>query len=466
MDKEVSLPNHNFEAKGKKALRRVRKLIGEISDVIQKDDFSPSRLKMIKMGYEDLSGEEKPFFFNELLRKVETSKQEIESTLKKVLAAQEGDLRWNKLLSELRIKAECPRVKLFRKFINISEGLKFLLELRRDIIAIQRRTALDLGPLDENLSYLFDSWFQSGFLILHEITLNSPYSQINHIQRHDMVHPMTTLEEMGERLGHDRRCLALYHCSMPDEPVIFIEVALTKGIPRSIHEIIGEQAKTQDEIEQCDTAIFYSINNSQEGLTGIGLGKILIFQVVDYIKRTVPNIQSFSTLSPIPGFWKNYLKKILEGKDVDFKMAREKIIETFSQKSRKTLEQEFSSQTGSQEGDFGKVLLGILSDPTWIKNPSYVKQLEKPLVEITHYYLTKEKNARGKPLNPVANFHLANGATISKKHINFLGNRSLKGLEESCGLMVNYVYSQSWFQRIRKSFQSLLRIEGGFVIAP
>ncbi len=174
MDKEVSLPSHSFEAKDKKGLRRVRKLISEISDVIQKDDFSPSRRKIIKMGYEELSSEEKPFFFNELLRTIETSKQEIEKTLKKVLAAQEGDLRWNQLLSELRIKTECPRVKLFRKFINISEGLKFLLELRRDIIAIQRRTALDLGPLDENLSYLFDSWFQSGFLILHEITLNSP----------------------------------------------------------------------------------------------------------------------------------------------------------------------------------------------------------------------------------------------------------------------------------------------------
>jgi len=466
MDKELRLSNHNFEARDKKGVRRVRKLIGQISDVMEKNDFSPSRLKMIKTGYEDLQSEERPFFFTEFLRTVETPKQEIEKTVKKVLAAQEGDLHWNQLLSELRIKAECPRVKLFRKFINISEGLKFLLELRRDIIIVQRRTALDLGPLDENLSSLFDSWFQSGFLTLREITLNSPYSQINHIQRHDLVHPMTTLEEMGERLGHDRRCFALYHCSMPEEPVIFIEVALTKGIPRSIHEIIGEQAKTQDEIEECDTAIFYSINNSQEGLTGIGLGKVLIFQVVDYIKHTVPNIQSFSTLSPIPGFWKNYLKKILEGNGVDYKMTRDKVIETFSQKSRKALEQEFASQTGSQEGDFGKVLLGILSGPTWIENPTYVKQLEKPLVEITHYYLTREKNARGKPLNPVANFHLANGATISKKHINFLGNRSSKGLEESCGLMVNYVYSQNWFQRIRKSFQSLLTIEGGFVIAP
>jgi Malonyl-CoA decarboxylase C-terminal domain len=96
----------------------------------------------------------------------------------------------------------------------------------------------------------------------------------------------------------------------------------------------------------------------------------------------------------------------------------------------------------------------------------YVKQLERPLVEITHYYLTNEKNPRGKPLNPVANFHLGNGATVSRKHINFLGNRSLKGLEESYGLMGNYVYSQSWFQQIRKSFQFLLKIEGGFTIAP
>ena len=466
MLEEITLPSDDLEWKHKKELKRVRKLIGLIADVIEKNEFSPSNLETVKAGYEELSTDEKPFFFSALLRTVETPKQEIESTLENLLAAQEGDLRWNRLLSELRAKTESPRIKLFRKFINIPEGLKFLLGLRRDILSIQRRTSIDFGPLDENLSHLFDSWFQSGFLILHEITLNSSYSQINHIQRHDLVHPMTNLEEMGKRLGHDRRCFALYHCSMPEDPVIFIEVALTKGISRSIHEIIGQEARTQNEIEECDTAIFYSINNSQEGLTGIGLGKILVFQVVDFIKQTVPSIDSFVTLSPMPGFWKNYLKRILEGDGADFQMTRDNIRETFAQKSRKAMKQEFALQTGTQEEDFGKVLLGILSNRSWIENPIYVKQLEKPLVEIAHYYLTKEKNVRGKPVNPVANFHMGNGATISKKNINFLGNRSLKGLEESCGLMVNYVYSQGWFQRIRKSFQSLLKIEGALVIGP
>lgn len=439
---------------------RVVEIIDQISAMIEKDDFQPSRIEKVKSAYQALSEDEKPSFFQEIIRRVETSKDHIEGLLKEALAAEEGDSRWNKVLADLRIKSESPRMKLFRQFINISEGLKFLLDIRMDLLTVQRKIELDFSPLDQDLAYLVDSWFQNGFLVLREITLDSSYSQINYIKSHDMVHPMTNLEEMGKRLGHDRRCFALYHRAMPEEPVVFIEIALTKGISKSIHQIITEEKEWREGVDRFDTAIFYSINNTQEGLSGIGVGKMLIFQVVDYLKRAVPQVQTFSTLSPIPGFWKNYLKRLLENKGQDFQMTKDKIIETFSQKARSALTLEFQSQTGTKEEDFAIILLGILSDFEWTDNPIYVKYLEKSLVELTYIYITQEKNPRGRPLNPVANFHMANGATVSKKRINFLGNHSPRGLEESCGMMVNYVYSQNWFQQIRRSFQSFLGLEG------
>lgn len=439
---------------------RVVEIIDQISAMIEQDDFQPSRIEKVKSAYQALSEDEKPFFFQEIIRRVETSKDQIEDLLKEALAVEEGDSRWNKVLADLRIKSESPRMKLFRQFINISEGLKFLLDIRTDLLTVQRKIELDFSPLDQDLAYLVDSWFQNGFLVLQEITLDSSYSQINYIKSHDMVHPMTSLEEMGKRLGHDRRCFALYHRAMPEEPVVFIEIALTKGISKSIHQIISEEKEWREGVDRFDTAIFYSINNTQEGLSGIGVGKMLIFQVVDYLKRAVPQVQTFSTLSPIPGFWKNYLKRLLKDKGQDFQMTKDKIIETFSQKVRSALTLEFQSQTDTKEEDFAIILLGILSDSKWIDNPLFAKHLKKPLIDLTYFYITQEKNQRGKPLNPVANFHMANGATVSKNRINFLGNISPRGLEESCGMMVNYIYSQNWFQQIRRSFQSFLGFKG------
>jgi hypothetical protein len=434
--------------------------IEQIRGMIEKDDFQPSKIEEVKSAYQDLSHDEKPLFFQELIRRVETSRDQIEGLMEDALAAEEEDPLWNKVLANLRTKSESPRMKFFRQFINISEGLKFLLDVRMDLLTLQRREEFDFSPLDQDLAYLINSWFQSGFLVLQEITLDSSYSQISYIKSNDMVHPMTSLEEMGNRLGHDRRCFALYHRAMPEEPVVFIEIALTKGISKSIHDIIIEEDGWREGIERFDTAIFYSINNTQEGLAGIGVGKMLIFQVVDYLKHSVPQVQTFSTLSPVPGFWNNYLKRILEGEDIGLQMDRNRIIETFSQKAKTALTREFHSQTDITEEDFAKILLGILSDSNWTDNPIYVKYMGKPLTEFTYFYISQEKNRKGKPLNPVANFHMANGATVSKKNVNFLGNSSPRGLEESCGMMVNYIYSQSWFQQIRRSFQSFLGLVG------
>jgi hypothetical protein len=300
-------------------------------------------------------------------------------------------------------------------------------------------------------------WFQEGFLYLEEITLKSGYNQIELIKDSDLVHPMASIEEMGQRLGKDRRCFALYHRLLPYEPIIFIEVVLNKGLVKNVSEVMAGAGNKKGR-EKLDTAIFYSINNTQNGLAGLGLGKILIGKVVDYIKKEDEKIKNFATLSPVPRFWKGYLKPLLEGRDEDFSLKHADVISYFP---KKTLGKVLG-RLGDREHDpdhFNAALLSILSDEAWTKDEELKKILRNPLVKIAYHYIAHEKNPQGKPLNPVANFHLGNGATVSIRNINFLANPSDRGLKESCGIMVNYIYTFNWLSQIRRSFRLFDRME-------
>jgi hypothetical protein len=272
-----------------------------------------------------------------------------------------------------------------------------------------------------------------------------------------MVHPMASLEEMGNRLGEDRRCFALYHRAMPEEPVLFIEVALTRGIARSIHEIIREQEDPTQGDSKPDTAIFYSINNTQNGLAGLGLGKVLIFKVVDAIKKDWPEIKTLASLSPIPGFWRRYLKPILQGREMSFSLTKDRLLGYFPEKAVKGLMEHHRELAAAKLQSFPDVLLQILSSARWIEDPVYSRLLQWPLRELAFFHITKEKDRQGKPINPVANFHMSNGARLSLDYVNFGANQSGRGIEDSCGLMANYIYSKTWLQQISASMQELLK---------
>lgn len=441
----------------KPAAKRLESILGIFQEIRDSEDPPTSLLNKFQEGYLQLPREDRPVFFEELLRRFETPRASIEGELRAILEDPGTEpVRWSKSLSALRRKLESPRVRAFRRFMNISGGLKFLLDLRADVLAAQRQSQTDLGPLDEDIAHLFTSWFQQGFLFLQEITQDSPYRQIRFLKEHDMVHPMASLEEMGDRLGEDRRCFSLYHRAMPEEPVVFIEVALTKGIVRSIHDIIGQERVKEARKGPPDTAIFYSINNTQNGLAGLGLGKVLIFQVVDALKKCHPEVKTFSTLSPIPGFWERYLSRILKDEKVPFSLQPDKVGDYFSARARQKIVELDSELAGSPAESFNGALLRILSRPDWIQDPRCEELLRKPLTEITYFYIAQEKDSQGKPLNPVANFHMGNGATVSLRNVNFGANRFRRGLEESCSMMVNYVYSMTWLQQIGRSMKSLL----------
>ncbi len=402
-------------------------------------------LDEFRLAYRQSSRAVRESFFSLLLTRMEVQREPLEAPLAAIAsAAPEDAVRWTSLLTDLRRKLESPRMRAFRRFLNASGGLKFLLDLRADVLS----ASLNLGPLDEEIAYLFTSWFQYGFLFLQEITQDSSYRQIRFLKEHDMVHPMASLEEMGNRLGDDRRSFALYHRAMPEEPIVFIEAALTRRIPTSIHEILDDSRSGPE--SKPDTAIFYSINNAQNGLLGIGLGKLLIYQVVDAIKRDRPQVQTFATLSPVPGLLHRYLKPILAGNDGPFRMQRAELLRFFPESVRRKV------LARAPVPDFGQALAQVLSDPRWIEDRALAKELEKPLTRIAFFHLSKETDTAGKPLNPVAGFHLGNGARLSPKNVYFGANRTERGVLDSCGIMVSYVYSSTWLHELSRSVSSML----------
>jgi malonyl-CoA decarboxylase len=439
------------------ANKKIKELIAFLKEILILKEPSLDLLQKFQNQYVLLNRDDRGSFFEGLVPAFHISSKQIAPDLESLLAVtndQSDD--WYRQVVELRRKIESPFRKLFAPFLNLPGGLNFLLDFRVDLLAAQRHTGVNLEYLDEDIATLFNLWFQQGLLVLQEITQDSPYRQIRFLKDHDLVHPMASLEEMGRRLGADRRCFALYHRAMLQEPVVFIEVALTRGLARSIHDILGEGTLSPDRVKVPDTAIFYSINNTQNGLAGLGLGKVMIFQVVEALKRDHPDIKTYATLSPIPGFWERYLKPSLQGEPVHFTLTPERLRNLFPEKFRPQILDLSQRITGQETGDLLDAVYQTLGRPDWIEQEEFSNLIRKPLTGIAHFYLTQEKNKRGQPLNPVANFHLGNGATLSLNNINFGANRSAKGLAESCGLMVNYIYSQTWLHQIARTVKGLL----------
>lgn len=437
--------------------KEVSQLVDVFRQIGTSQDPSEGLMMDFREQYNQLPQSERAVFFHAIIREMEVRKHDIDAGLQALIEGQEADtLAWGTQLAELRQALESPRVKAFSHFVNLRGGLKFLLDVRVDVLAAARHGTEELRLLDQDIALLFNTWFQQGFLFLQQITMDSSFRHIRFLKDHDLVHPMSNIDEMGDRLGADRLCFALFHQSMPGEMVIFIEVALTRGITHSIDEILGPKSKKPTRSTPPDTAIFYSINNTQNGLAGLGFGKLLIFQVVDLIRKTHPEIETFATLSPIPGFCERYLKRILQGDDKPFAMKKKDVEDLFSAKNRTALLKYFGEQTGTQVTDLSEALRSILSEGEWIENPRYVQWLKKPLLDLAYFHVVKEKGKRGKPLNPVANFHFSNGATVTRASVCFGANLSPRGLAESCGLMVNYVYSAPWRHQIRRTMKSLI----------
>ena len=308
---------------------------------------------------------------------------------------------------QLRRALRPPYRRLFTQFHAVPDRAKFLVDLRADLLAIVSRSP-QLQALDDALVFVLRSFFDFGFLKLEQITWNSSAALLEKLVAYEAVHAIRSLEDLRNRLDSDRRCYALFHPSMPGEPLAFVEVALVGGLANSIQGLLDEKAPVGDP-HAADTAIFYSISSPQRGLRGISFGEYLIRGAARRLRQDLPQLETFATLSPIPGF-RVWLENRLARDGDDFVLQTDPV--------RKRLQE-------------------ILEDRESLRDAGSEAALASTLEKLCARYFHATR-ADGTPIDPVARFHLRNGARIEAIHAH--ADTSHKGLRQSLGLMVNYRY--------------------------
>jgi len=311
-----------------------------------------------------------------------------------------------KAVLDVHFAAEPRRQELIRRLNLAPGGTAALVRMREELLGALPEHR-DLDGLDSDFVHLFSSWFNPGFLVLRPIDWSTPANILEKIIRYEAVHEIGTFEDLRDRLEPpDRRCFAFFHPQLVDEPLIFVEVALTASIPGAIGELLAED-RLPIASEEATTAVFYSISNCQEGLRGISFGNFLIKQVVEKLKRDLPRLSTFVTLSPAPGFarWLAAARKV---------------------------------EDGSMLSPESRAALSALDQPDWPTTDFPAETLREALLAAAAHYYLEAKSPSGRPLDPVARFHLGNGARLER--LNWPGDMSERGRREAHGLMVNYLY--------------------------
>jgi len=338
----------------------------------------------------------------------------------------------------LRDAVRSPRTKILTQFTALPDGVKFLVDLRADLLACVREDAA-LAALERDLAGLLALWFDVGFLQLQRITWDSPASLLERLIAYEAVHQIRSWEDLRNRLDSDRRCYAFFHPRMPREPLIFVEVALSQGLAASVQALLDESQPAGDPM-QADSAIFYSISSTQPGLRGISFGNFLIKRVVEELGHEFPRLKTFATLSPIPG-----LRRWLES-DAAGAFALPPAM------------QSRLARAGHAAGD-ARALGKLLAQPGWATDARLGALLREPAVHVCAHYLVETRNGL-RPLDPVARFHLDNGARVER--LNWLADTSPKGMRESAGIMVNYLYDPREIERYHEAY----RVQGKVATSP
>jgi malonyl-CoA decarboxylase len=318
------------------------------------------------------------------------------------------------LEQQLRDALEPPRVKLLTHFNGLPEGVKFLVDLRAELMALSRKDG-GLAGLESDLRHLLASWFDIGFLELRRITWDSPAALLERLARYEAVHRVRNWADMKNRLDPDRRCFAYFHPRMPEEPLIFVEVALVKGMAANVRTLLDMSAPLGDP-DAADTAIFYSISNCQRGLAGISLGDFLIKRVAERLHAELPHLKTFATLSPVPGFRPWLEQEAARNEDLLLPGEGQELPPALA----------------------GEKLPALLAQPRWHDDPALAAALKAPLLRLCARYLYLAKRPSGTVADSVAHFHLTNGARMEQ--LNWLADTSPNGLKQSCGIMINYLY--------------------------
>jgi malonyl-CoA decarboxylase len=380
----------------------------------ERGDVSGARLAREALAaYQRLQDESLDVFFDLLVKEFSPDPQEVGL----VAQAYQLDPSQSNLIRLQRV-VEPQRQELFRRLNMVAGGTAVLLQMRARVLKQLAERPHWVG-IDADLAHLFTSWFNRGFLVLQRIDWNTSAMVLEKLIKYEAVHEIQGWPDLRRRLQADRRCYAFFHPVLPDEPVIFIEVALTRGVSTRVQPLLDLNTAVADPAS-ADSAIFYSITNCQEGLRGVSFGNLLIKQVAEHLGREFPRLKTFATLSPIPGF-----RRWLTEKSVQYPELGE--------------------------------LHARIDAPGWFEDKS-TAEMQRQLVRLCAHYLLHAKQGRD-PLDPVARFHLGNGARLER--LNWLGDTSPSGMRQSAGLMVNYVYRLDEVERNHEGYAKDGRIVAG-----
>ena len=322
---------------------------------------------------------------------------------------------------------DSPRLKLLRQLNTVPQGIKFLVDMRADVVS-RLKEHPELWLLEHELRHLLESWFSIGFLRLERITWDSPAALLEKLVEYEAVHAIANWRDLKRRLQDDRACFAFIHPNMPSEPVIFMEVALVRGMSSRIRDLIDPRSEVL-EPHRADTAIFYSITNAQRGLRGIKFGNLLIKLVAPRLLGELPNLTTFATLSPVPRLCADFLVPIID----DGSIAE---LYTDEEASRLCL------AAGAHV--VREAVQRILGQPDWHADPEAGDVVKPGLLRAARTYLTEVQRGN-RVACPVGHFHASNGAKLAR--ISWLGNTSEEGIAQSVGIMVNYLYETDLFEQ-------------------
>jgi malonyl-CoA decarboxylase len=394
--------------------------VAELCALLLSDIGDVSAIKVaraILQNYRAMDGAQRAEFFHHL-----ADDYDIDADTVAALAQRYGESKSTDDLAALATQAEPRRQEFLRRLNRVPGATADLVAMRCDLFeAIREDPAL--ARIDLDFAHLFGSWFNPGFLVLRRINWNTPANILEKIIEYEAVHAIDSWESLRLRLlPEDRQCFAYFHPCMPDEPLIFVEVALTRGIPGNIQAVLA-QDRALTPAQDMDTAVFYSISNCQKGLRGISFGNALIKHVVEDLSTSLPQLKTFVTLSPVPGFrkWLDPLLDTLPEAEATALVAA-------------------IAQPGDR-GDKGHDMLR-----------AFIAQ-----------YLVNEKRENGSPADPVARFHLGNGAIIQDVHAG--ADRSPNGQAQSYGAMVNYLYDPVQIDRNIEGFSTTKTVARSRMIA-
>ncbi|MFH1764126.1 MAG: malonyl-CoA decarboxylase [Gemmatimonadota bacterium] len=416
-------------------LKRMRKCLeaqgGEI--------LARSQAAALGRAYLTLNGKGREAFLRMLAQEFDLNQDAVQHGLSALTGAGTPEAR-RAARRTLLEATESPRTRILTRFNALPQGVKFLVDLRADLLPLARKDPL-LASLDDDLKALLTAWFDVDFLQLRRISWNTASGALlEKFMAYEAVHPVESWEDLKNRLDYDRRYFAFFHPRMPEEPLIFLEVALVQGMAGNIQELLDPTAPVADP-EEADTAIFYSISNAQKGLAGISFGGFLIKRVVDELAREFSDLRTFATLSPLPGL-RSWLETMLHG-DEDLLLPSD-------QKRLRRL---------TKADDLSAWVVGIVREDGWRENDELEKAVKPILLRLAARYLIQEGKAGGGALDPVAHFHLSNGARVER--LNWAADTSRRGLTQSAGIMVNYLYDSRRIEGNHEDYKGRGKIAAG-----